>query len=1045
MHRFVALAALAATLFTASPAFARDWFVREGSSGDGSISNPFGDPWEALAKCNAGDHIHVTEGKYYGRQDSGYWVIPFPRVELYGGYDKQFKERNPWQHLTELLWKKDSKNRPNSNNRITGAPGDHSGAVIDGFVIDMDDQNFHSGDDGVKEPFQPTPVELQHPGCVIRNNVVINATADAIRIRAGVTVENNLVVNTVNWGISVVSGNTLKGNTDTSPAVIRNNTVLFTWEKEKPGAGGYAGSALSIGAPTIIDGNILAHSDNHGIYLHENAEKVRLKNNTFSMNLFSNLKMYVNGGEGVAIDDKEFDTLDEAGLKEVSNNEVKDPGLTLDKAWMDKFSKRAAGVEGQVVMDDWNKFRQMNGLPLIAKGGSAASGVAPPWDLNKALALMSPSKTKAGARAKNLPVPAFSMETAAAPQRDYKKVDLASWARKPQPVDNQPLEMVVGMGGIANPGALNSELKDYAATWLYSADGQEKVPAWYRKGTADQRVVEQNMNAYQGSGKPFRFFVVKGVARYLPDNYPKGAFVIDSIVEQEQSSVASGSRPKGRDWFVRADSKGGDGSKEKPFKDPYQALEKVESGDTIHVAAGEYYGKLKVGHWKIDTTYIALLGGYNANFTERDPWKNPTVLRWVAGSKTRGGGFTIEGEGDHTGAVIDGFVFDKKDLNVYANNGDLQVMESDKTEHITLASPGSTVRNCVFVNGAMGALHMYTAGVIENNIFMNHLSQVVWITRHNDETPTQIRNNTILFSWDSKRFGQGNTTTGSLVRIDTGAKAVIDNNILEFADNHAVVVTAEPRDQVITNNVFSHNLFSNYWHDGVVVDDKSMNQLKDAGLKNSSGNVVMSSTVPVDSKWFEVYLGRTAYVPGKVTMDDWNQLRELMGQPLIAEGGTPSEGLAPAYDWKKALELFPKNDKVKAGARRVKLPVKFEGIIREEPEYSYEEIDWPTLQKKAASYEGKRVALKVALGEWDRNPNAPGIPASDYAGVYFVGPEGADSVGLPKRAYIKKGTRYERVTNAAPGYRSGKDPEVHWIKGLVKNGEIIADIVERAD
>src|SRR4051812_21146165 len=35
------------------PALARDWFVKAGSSGDGSQASPFGDPWEALDKCES--------------------------------------------------------------------------------------------------------------------------------------------------------------------------------------------------------------------------------------------------------------------------------------------------------------------------------------------------------------------------------------------------------------------------------------------------------------------------------------------------------------------------------------------------------------------------------------------------------------------------------------------------------------------------------------------------------------------------------------------------------------------------------------------------------------------------------------------------------------------------------------------------------------------------------------------------------------------------------------------------------------------------------
>src|SRR5690349_19939246 len=107
---------------------------------------------------------------------------------------------------------------------------------------------------------------------------------------------------------------------------------------------------------------------------------------------------------------------------------------------------------------------------------------------------------------------------------------------------------------------------------------------------------------------------------------PKAALFIESIEPYEAPTAATANRPQGRDWFVRAGSQGGDGSREKPFRDPYQALERCESGDSIHVAEGEYVGKLKAGTWRIDIPYIAMIGGYDANFTECNPWTHPTRL-----------------------------------------------------------------------------------------------------------------------------------------------------------------------------------------------------------------------------------------------------------------------------------------------------------------------------------------------------------------------------------------------------------------------------------
>ena len=57
--------------------------------------------------------------------------------------------------------------------------------------------------------------------------------------------------------------------------------------------------------------------------------------------------------------------------------------------------------------------------------------------------------------------------------------------------------------------------------------------------------------------------------------------------------------PAGRDWFVRAGAAGGDGSREKPFADPWQALAACQASDRIHVAEGRYFGRMGAGTWAI--------------------------------------------------------------------------------------------------------------------------------------------------------------------------------------------------------------------------------------------------------------------------------------------------------------------------------------------------------------------------------------------------------------------------------------------------------------
>ncbi len=1038
-------------LLSSLPTLARDWFVREGSGGVGTRASPFSDPWEALDKCEAGDSIHVAAGKYYGRLEGAVWKIPFARISLFGGYDKDFKNRDPWKNFTELTFKETSKNKPVGTNRIATGD-DYSGLRIDGFVLDMDSQNEHNDDGSLHPKFRmPTPLVIDQPGAVIANNIILNNSSEAISIRQGVTVENNLVVNSVFTGIRVSTGTTLANDTNTSPSTIRNNTIAFTWDPNEAGTGGPRGAAITItGGGVVIDGNLLMNADNQGLTLNTKAEEVVLKNNTFFQNLFSNVK--VMGVVPVIIDDDTMDGLDEVGFKSVSGNEVKNPKARFNKEWLELFSRRQGAKPGQVKMDDWNELRRTMGLPVIATGGKAYEGFAPPWKLKDAIALLDIKDVKTGARRKPLPVGPFNENAAPVVQRDYAVGEPSEWANSPETVNGKAFTMLLGLGN-------SSAVFDYAvkgriegvtpetheATYLWDAKGEIKLIGFYKKGSSISRAIEnQSTKRLSSGGKPPALFVIKGRV-YEVNMSPRAGILLDSFEEQDLSAATSAPRPKGRDWFVRAGAKGGDGSREKPFKDPYQALEKVEGGDTIHVAEGDYSGKLRTAKFVIDMPFIALLGGYDADFKERDPWKHPTLLRFIKDDKNDyGQGYIVEGALDHRGTIVDGFVFDRRDYNIYEADGDLAVDRSNHSEAIWLYSPGSTVRNCVFLNGAAQALRIGTGNVVENNIFINFVTGVVTVQRGDDNTPALLRNNTIVFGWNDK-FGEGNVTTGWGIKFDTQSRGVADNNIIAFIDNHGIEVFGSPGDVSITNNVFSHNLWSNFETSPArnFVDDTTMNQLGEAGLKASSGNVVQSPGLPIDPKWFEVYTNRTAAVPGKVAMDDWNQLRSMMGLNLVATGGKAGSGFAPMYDYKKAVGLFPKTP-MKAGAHKVSLPVKFEGIVREEPSFTYEDTDWDTLVAEPTKLVGKRVSIRVSIRGEDNKYPVASVNQNDYASWNFTQPK---ETGRAKNVYVKRGTKYERTVRTAKMVVGGEKPkETFLVKGVVAGqGDIIADVLIKED
>jgi hypothetical protein len=322
---------------------------------------------------------------------------------------------------------------------------------------------------------------------------------------------------------------------------------------------------------------------------------------------------------------------------------------------------------------------------------------------------------------------------------------------------------------------------------------------------------------------------------------------------------------------------------------------------------------------------------------------------------------------------------------------------------------------------------------------------------HRPEVPFVFRNNTLAFAWDLK-FGQGMGRTGDLLWLNAEAlHAVVDNNIFEFADNHAIRLDANPRNVVLTNNVFAHNLWADVFRTAgnLVIDGKNFGSMRELGFKQLEGNVLMIPGLPIEQQWFDVYLNRTATVPGKVQMDDWNKVREILGQPVIATGGTPGTGMAPAYDWKQALRLFPKNPECKAGARPVKLEVRFEGVARPEPQRrEYLETSWDVAASAAewAKLDGKRVMLKVAIKSGDAQWQLPDATKEAHSAWQVGGPEAGGSAGLPMRVYVPRGTRVERMFRQARGYTTGNATEIHVVKGIARRDrQMVVEAVERAD
>ena len=62
------------------------------------------------------------------------------------------------------------------------------------------------------------------------------------------------------------------------------------------------------------------------------------------------------------------------------------------------------------------------------------------------------------------------------------------------------------------------------------------------------------------------------------------------------------------------------------LKNIFKALDICEAGDVIHVAEGNYHGKMNCGGLEMKKP-VSLICGYSPDFAERAPMRFPTMLR----------------------------------------------------------------------------------------------------------------------------------------------------------------------------------------------------------------------------------------------------------------------------------------------------------------------------------------------------------------------------------------------------------------------------------
>ncbi len=392
-----------------------------------------------------------------------------------------------------------------------------------------------------------------------------------------------------------------------------------------------------------------------------------------------------------------------------------------------------------------------------------------------------------------------------------------------------------------------------------------------------------------------------------------------------------------------------DGSKGAPLKNLWKALEKAEVGDVIHLAEGNYPGKMKCG-WFMMEKPVSIIGGYAADFSERNPLTHKTLFQPLNenNDKKGSGQGLLHLEFDKTpnapkgfAMVIDGIIFDDGFASSYhavkgkpegfdtgmwlegpaKNNDDKFPSANRYSIYSATASRGEgdiTIQNCTFVNGSNMALNLnWFKGnvIVKNNVFCNNrmIGASVACSNATPAVNWEFANNTVLFTWsrlnDLADMGFG-------VRSNTGVTAnihdnIIGLNVLTGFDN----TKGDPKKKKtsLDGNVFFLNRESDVQMTvspsiaKVRVDDFEDLEGTD-GIESIEDNVDLQDPKVfegrINAKYLNAFLSMKYSESTKLDEGKCNALRGVLGLPLQGTITTTCDMYANRYPMEDALKLF---------------------------------------------------------------------------------------------------------------------------------------------
>ncbi|MCR5050684.1 MAG: right-handed parallel beta-helix repeat-containing protein [Paludibacteraceae bacterium] len=273
-----------------------------------------------------------------------------------------------------------------------------------------------------------------------------------------------------------------------------------------------------------------------------------------------------------------------------------------------------------------------------------------------------------------------------------------------------------------------------------------------------------------------------------------------------------------------------------------------EDGATIRVCEGNYLGYMNSGFIEI-YNWVTIEGGWNADFTERNPLKYITKMEPTQeqqGHNTSKGMIHVNRALDEVGCktpkgtlVIDGIFFNLGLENNYMpadpsdprngcpsdkfETGRLLDNPQQQPQHQIFYSDGwiagnVIIRNCLILNGVYCGLQFCNrCGEVEicNNVFVGNRMSAVRITggdKYGEASHVHFHHNTVAFSWCRDKE-QGDMGYGyecmTYINCDLHNNIFACNNYAAIARTHVLSGPDTPIENKRKTNIFDNAFFMN--------------------------------------------------------------------------------------------------------------------------------------------------------------------------------------------------------------------------------------------